>query len=502
MKQIKLKGDALNRGSYALSLYNIIKDYNQQVSTGNTVIRHTNTDNDAFVMAISAPWGFGKTYFINLFEKVLKKDSSFIEMGIDYFNDVYGYKPDNVIRYDAWKNDFWQNAFEPFLDCITSSNMFKAQSDEDVKKAGKALAYWGTAVTSVFRAVASTNSTAKILADVFTEVGKVNGDLSKLVDEPENAEKFQEYVRFRNALKELKASLENIVNKVGKIVIIIDELDRCRPTFAVQTLEIVKHLFNIKGITFIFSLDIIQLQHCVKVIYGNEFDAVGYLERFFDYTSLMPQGSKEEMFMSIAKEFRLDTTDAEQLNVYYKIIDSFHLSIREIRAVCSNFYYLSKFELQHYPKHALQLYFYLTALKHKAPVMVMESISASSKAKEFRTKLIEEYPPAFHPCTDIALEKFIKLFKDNPVIENYTEYHYVTINGDCVGSAVYKLQNMGDKYFLVNTNNNLDIKDLNPGSASFALFINDFENMYVKGKTVLEYLFSKVEMYNSNQYLQ
>lgn len=92
---------------------------------------------------------------------------------------------------------------------------------------------------------------------------------------------FSEYKEFKDAISDFKESLEGIVSNQRKIVIIIDELDRCKPTFAVQLLEIVKHLFDIKGITFIFMLDIQQLSYLIKTIYGQEMDAAGYLCRFF-----------------------------------------------------------------------------------------------------------------------------------------------------------------------------------------------------------------------------
>lgn len=85
----------------------------------------------------------------------------------------------------------------------------------------------------------------------------------------------------KDAISDFKESLEGIVSNQRKIVIIIDELDRCKPTFAVQLLEIVKHLFDIKGITFIFMLDIEQLSYLIKTIYGQEMAAAGYLCRFF-----------------------------------------------------------------------------------------------------------------------------------------------------------------------------------------------------------------------------
>ncbi len=65
------------------------------------------------------------------------------------------------------------------------------------------------------------------------------------------------------------------------IFIFIDELDRCRPNYAVSLLEIVKHIFSVEKFVFVISTDTNQLQHSIKNLYGNDFGASDYLNRFF-----------------------------------------------------------------------------------------------------------------------------------------------------------------------------------------------------------------------------
>lgn len=64
--------------------------------------------------------------------------------------------------------------------------------------------------------------------------------------------------------------------------IFIDELDRCRPSYAVEMLETIKHIFDIDGVVFVVATDTEQLQHAVKAVYGEGFDAKIYLGRFFN----------------------------------------------------------------------------------------------------------------------------------------------------------------------------------------------------------------------------
>ena len=68
-----------------------------------------------------------------------------------------------------------------------------------------------------------------------------------------------------------------------KIIIFIDELDRCNPQYAVKLLERIKHYFNHPKVVFVISYNKAELQHSIKTLYGSEFSADKYLERFFDY---------------------------------------------------------------------------------------------------------------------------------------------------------------------------------------------------------------------------
>ncbi|TOL41491.1 hypothetical protein CGH98_24085, partial [Vibrio parahaemolyticus] len=63
--------------------------------------------------------------------------------------------------------------------------------------------------------------------------------------------------------------------------VFIDELDRCRPSYAVEMLEVIKHFFELDNVVFVVATDTEQLQHAVKAVYGQLFDAQLYLGRFF-----------------------------------------------------------------------------------------------------------------------------------------------------------------------------------------------------------------------------
>lgn len=87
-----------------------------------------------------------------------------------------------------------------------------------------------------------------------------------------------------------KANLEALLTSRSqsdsspKLIVLVDELDRCRPLYAIALLERIKHLFEVNGVVFIVATDTSQLQHSIRAVYGEGFDAPGYLRRFFDRT--------------------------------------------------------------------------------------------------------------------------------------------------------------------------------------------------------------------------
>lgn len=503
---IELKDDHLDRGRYARSLYRIIGEYKvvykwTQQKGGKTIreIEYskpmTNTDNEAFIMAVSAPWGFGKTFFMELFEKILARNENTIVKGINYFPDHLKINPDNIIRYDAWKHDFWDNALEPLYDTLLHSNFNKVtkKNDEEQEVTDLLLKPLTGIVKMTMKGVlgyAMMHPFLAALPEAFK--GEVLDTPGKLFDFLKNTYKdydpakdsFPEYATFRDAIDELRNNLDFAVNGddktkgKDKLVIIIDELDRCKPTFAVQTLEIVKHLFNVPNVVFIFSLDITQLRHCVQRVYGDEFDSVGYLERFFDYTTLLPQGDMENLFTHTLKNDFNVTADDNQADIYYKICSKFHLSVREVRAVCSAFHYLEKFELQEYPPVAKQMYFYLLVLKYKMPVEVIDAISDTKKGTETREKLMTDYAPVFM-SDDCDITPFVEVFKANPIISSPSVFKHVPSHNS-------KPISFSSSF------------TLNGGSFSYVLYAPD-QKIFDKivNYRLLEYLFRKVELYDT-----
>ena len=79
----------------------------------------------------------------------------------------------------------------------------------------------------------------------------------------------------------------------GPLIVIIDELDRCRPSYAVELLEVAKHLFSVDRIVFVIAVNRQELEHSIRALYGEKLDAKAYLRRFFDVDFHLPEPDRE-----------------------------------------------------------------------------------------------------------------------------------------------------------------------------------------------------------------
>lgn len=107
------------------------------------------------------------------------------------------------------------------------------------------------------------------------------------------------------AIKDTHSCLSAYVNSFpegrNKVFVLIDELDRCRPTFAIEMLETIKHFFSMENYVFVVATDTEQLSHSIKAVYGSSFDGAEYLSRFFNRSALIPLPDKR-MFAKLLVE--------------------------------------------------------------------------------------------------------------------------------------------------------------------------------------------------------
>ena len=137
--------------------------------------------------------------------------------------------------------------------------------------------------------------------------------------------------------KRFNATLAELAPDQGKLIILIDELDRCKPIYAVKLLERIKHYFNNPNVTFIFAVDLTQLQHTINQYYGLQFNGYQYLDRFFDLVISLPEPDIDRYFdntkniLEAAQHFeKLDPKNSYYYLFCKELINHFSFSIRQI----------------------------------------------------------------------------------------------------------------------------------------------------------------------------
>ncbi len=202
---------------------------------------------------------------------------------------------------------------------------------------------------------------------------------------------YEEYT----TLSTKKNVFRNLVNhyalKKKPLLIFVDELDRCRPTFAIETLEAVKHFFDLKNVIFVFSMDIEQLSHSIKTIYG-EINCVGYLQRFFDYQIPLPSPNLKK-YLRERLIFPRDNVLEEEVEHLSILAERLTLSLRDINVICDAYlrfikqkYEISKkiLDMQKFNK----IYLSLIALKYSDPVRYIDVIQNGIEIKDQNDKFM------------------------------------------------------------------------------------------------------------------
>ena len=228
------------------------------------------------------------------------------------------------IYIDAFANDYADDAFIVIASAITefvekniSKNNFKKVLKEKTKCVGIQLLSWSArvgikaATLGIIKdADIDSNSVPYQRRDCKRCVRMGRGDLieERLKTHAEGRHIIQS---FRGLLSTIPEELEGTEGKQlereddaimagyipeelegteGKqLVVILDELDRCKPTFAVDAVEKIKHLFSVPNVVFVLVMNKIQLEQSVRIVYGQELDAHTYLQKFINLETRIPK---------------------------------------------------------------------------------------------------------------------------------------------------------------------------------------------------------------------
>lgn len=293
------------------------------------------TISQPFVLSINAPFGTGKTTFIKMWETKLRKEGQ----ACLYFN--------------AWENDFSDDPLISFIGEIESyidtrkltvdpKTKISATFQKLKQVSGKILKK-----TSPLALRLGTMGIFNDFEEIKTLLNSVPGGdkeianfVAKLAEEKINsyeAEK-RNIFTFKQNLEEFTTVIASEAKLKLPLIFFIDELDRCRPNYAIQLLEKIKHLFNVQHITFILAIDRQQIIHSIKSLYGIGMDGEGYLRRFIDLDYQLPKSASKDFCSHLFQKFNFEEIflkrpkgrdEKEQLlDIFIKLSEVFNFSLR------------------------------------------------------------------------------------------------------------------------------------------------------------------------------
>jgi hypothetical protein len=311
-------------------------------------LKSRNTKDNAYVVNLNGAWGTGKTYFVTEWKKLVEEQGHI------------------AIKIDAWESDYLNDPLaiiiaellEQIKSNIKDHNPKFRNAERNVASAifnmGKSMLPIGSKIVGKhLLGEAATNEILDLIAVATGSVANHNavkddlnmGDLGLEVASQHKRHK-QFTQDFKKQARELvDFVLENNPNK--QVFIFIDELDRCRPTYAIEMLETVKHLFDIPDFIFVLSTDTSQLQHSIKAVYGHDFDSHEYLSRFFEQRFTLPEPDFLE-FLTANNMF--STVRINELNTFPSIhgveelrevvnvicrLNKDPLSLRRLKQICT-----------------------------------------------------------------------------------------------------------------------------------------------------------------------
>ena len=231
--------------------------------------------------ALNGKWGAGKTFVLNMMERQLR--------------DYQAGEKFAVFHYNCWEYDYYD---EPLI-AIVSAMLDNIDEYTHI--------FSGEVMEKAQLGFSVAKEILKKIAYSFIEnkIGVNANDLSDLVEkareaasqETEEQHEYDKYYAFHKVVKKAREELSKLAED-QTLVIVVDELDRCLPDYAIKILERLHHLFfDLKNTVLIMALDKTQIEHTITMIFGEDTDCDAYLRKFIDFEFEIDSGTVNDSFL-------------------------------------------------------------------------------------------------------------------------------------------------------------------------------------------------------------
>ncbi|MCS0401501.1 KAP family P-loop NTPase fold protein [Vibrio diabolicus] len=250
---------------------------------GEFITNYITEESDGFVLNLNGSWGTGKTHFLKRLYTQLNN---------------LGHP---TIYIDAWESDFTKDPLTVVSsELLSQLEKYAALNGKDLDNVKKLLGKFikGAAI-----------ATSGYVSKKFLGEGAIGIETVKQLFEKTDADYINSvkkgYLEQVNAIKEIRTKLsllgEVLKSNSGQklpIVVLVDELDRCRPDYAIEMLEVIKHFFDTSNFVFVVATDTEQLCCSIKAVYGKDFNSEKYIKRFFHRKAQLPFPNIKQYLLS------------------------------------------------------------------------------------------------------------------------------------------------------------------------------------------------------------
>ncbi len=371
--------------------------------------KYLNAIDENYIISLDGKWGSGKTFFVKQLQYVLENDCH--EFFKETDNRILEKLKEKYIPvyYNAWANDDHDNIIESLIfNILNQFPQFKNKLNLKNQNFRKI-------VEDIMKNIINKGSLDFITKDTLDNIKDIDAFAKNVI-----------------TYEEKKTCLDNIFNDLikedGRLLLIIDELDRCKPDYAVKILETIKHFYNNNKITIIVSTDNKQLSNCVRKFYGYDFDGYGYLNKMYDAV-ISINLEKRNKYLEIYCDFYDEEDFVSYVNFF--LIDYYDLGLRQCNRFVSMYNLCYKYIIQEDCFDKMKWMFYS---KYFLVIGIVLKIINIDEFKNYMTGRDDEF---VEQITNRIMEKNIsykeKLSKQlnvepNKIIEKILEMYHEIFN--------------------------------------------------------------------------
>ena len=249
--------------------------------------------NRNWCFALDGEWGCGKSFLLNMLDEATKRNSEYV-----------------VIRYNAWKNDFYPDPLIAILYNILDSEKLLSNYDGVVQGIKNSINFFSSLLSLIPGYDDFKEKAEKSLKSLFKKHSKT-----------ESLNIQNEFVGYNQALEVLKFELKE-VTKDKKLIVLVDEVDRCSPDYAMSILNRLHNVFDVPGVYVVVALNKNVLEKMIETQFGIK--DKNYLDKFFDLTIKLPNTGRSNSRETLGKRFLYSLFVENEIN---KIQEELFLSL-------------------------------------------------------------------------------------------------------------------------------------------------------------------------------